>query len=43
MKHPMDEHSVFHIDVIADLIDIAYDELCVADFDGFFLFYMHWL
>ena len=43
MKHPMEEHFVFNIDVLAYLIDIAYDELYAADFDVFFLFYMHCL
>ncbi|XXG68555.1 hypothetical protein AAC387_Pa06g1613 [Persea americana] len=37
MKHPMEEHSVFHIDLIDDLVNNSYADLCeefpeIADF-----------
>ncbi|XP_050875453.1 uncharacterized protein LOC127079087 [Lathyrus oleraceus] len=32
MKHPLEEHSVFHIDLISNLVDVTYSELFSLDF-----------
>jgi hypothetical protein len=32
MKHPLEEHSVFHIELISDLVDETYSELFSFDF-----------
>jgi hypothetical protein len=32
MKHPLEEHSVFHIELISNLVDETYSELFSLDF-----------